>query len=112
MELTSCEVDTAVDGARAVELARVNPYDVILMDCQMPVMDGYTASRQIRSLPGSRGKVPIIAQTANAFAEDRQACLAAGMDDFLTKPVDLTLLMDVLHRWLEHDSSLDRDETL
>jgi len=99
-ELTSCEVDAAVHGEQAVRMARNRDYDVILMDCQMPVMDGYSASRAIRSLDGPRGRVPIIAQTANAFSEDRQACLDVGMDDFITKPVDLRLLMQVLRRWL------------
>jgi len=103
-EFTKCEVDTAEHGGVAVELARKQRYDLILMDCQMPVMDGYTASRALRALPGPNGRVPIIAQTANAFAEDRLACLDAGMDGFLTKPVDLRVLLQVLQKWLHPDA--------
>lgn len=92
-------VDTAEDGAEAVALARQKRYDAILMDMQMPVMDGLEATRQIRRLPHA-AQVPIIAMTANAFAEDRQRCMEAGMNDFLSKPVEPERLVTVLQHWL------------
>ncbi|WP_051244709.1 hybrid sensor histidine kinase/response regulator [Azohydromonas australica] len=92
------QVDVAVDGELAVELALLHRFDLVLMDMQMPRMDGLAAARAIREQRGPG--VPIIAMTANAFAEDRAACLAAGMNDFLTKPVVPEALYGTLRRWL------------
>jgi CheY-like chemotaxis protein len=88
-------VDTATDGAEAVTLAQETAYAAILMDMQMPNVDGLEATRQIRGIPGHR-QTPIIAMTANAFAEDRARCLEAGMSDFLTKPFNPDTLFATL----------------
>ncbi|NEX22853.1 PAS domain S-box protein [Thiorhodococcus mannitoliphagus] len=92
-------VDIANDGAEALAMARANTYALILMDMQMPGMDGLAATRAIRAL-ADRADVPILAMTANAFAEDRERCLAVGMNDFLTKPVDPDALYATLVSWL------------
>jgi signal transduction histidine kinase len=99
LEQARLHVDTAENGQRAIELFASGDYSLILMDMQMPVLGGIDATQQIRALPSGRS-VPIIALTANAFDEDRDRCLAAGMNDFITKPVDPTLLYSRLLHWL------------
>ncbi len=94
-----CEI--AADGSEAIRCLDQVPFDLVLMDCQMPVLDGYEASRIIRSKEaGSDRHIPILAITANAMAEDRERCLQAGMDDYLSKPIRYELLLSAMERWL------------
>jgi CheY-like chemotaxis protein len=96
-------VETALNGHKAVEACRLNSYDLIFMDCQMPVMDGFEAARLIRDEEKSRGEgehIPIIALTAHVLKSDQDRCLGAGMDDFLGKPFDQEQLSAILERWL------------
>ncbi|MGC4076988.1 MAG: response regulator [Rubrivivax sp.] len=99
LQAAGMQVDTAGNGRQALEMALRTPYALILMDVQMPGLDGLAATRQIREHLGDA--VPIVAMTANAFAEDRAACLDAGMNDHLSKPVEPQRLFDTLRRWLE-----------
>ncbi|MFH1019209.1 MAG: ATP-binding protein [Pseudomonadota bacterium] len=94
-------VDLAENGEKALAALAKEPYDLVLMDCQMPVLDGYEATRAFRSRePQGEKRLPIIAMTANAMAGDRQKCLEAGMDDYLAKPVKKELLRKMLQQWL------------
>lgn len=94
------QVDTANDGSHALAQLARHDYALILMDMQMPILDGLKATEQIRQLPGHKAQTPIIALTANAFAEDKARCQAAGMDDFLAKPIEPARLFNVLAKWL------------
>jgi two-component system sensor histidine kinase/response regulator len=92
--------DVASNGAIALEMVQKNSYDAVLMDVQMPVMDGLEATRAIRRLASEVASIPIIALTANALAGDRETYLAAGMDDFLAKPLDKAELERVARKWI------------
>jgi CheY-like chemotaxis protein len=104
LEAGGLEVQIAVDGMRAVEMARLGHFDLILMDVQMPLMDGLEATRQIRALPNG-SQVPIVAMTANVFAEDELRCRQAGMNDFLGRPAEPIVLLAMVLKWLEPQRS-------
>lgn len=93
------EVESAEDGEHACTMAQQSSYDLILMDLQMPRMNGTDATRAIRGLSGYE-RIPILAMTANVFEEDRQRCLEAGMNDHITKPIDHNNLCGILVKWL------------
>jgi CheY-like chemotaxis protein len=100
LEKMGCRIDVAANGKEAVSMALAMPYDLVLMDCQMPEMDGYQATQEIRIRMGER-HVPILAMTANAMQGDRDKCIAAGMDDYISKPMKIEALRDALNRWLQ-----------
>jgi PAS domain S-box-containing protein len=109
------QVEAVADGRQAVEAYQRSPdaYALILMDCQMPVMDGFGATREIRDCEAGRGRhIPIVAMTANAMAGDRELCLQAGMDDYMTKPVQRQTLLAMLERWLPGTSDAGAETTV
>lgn len=94
------DVDIAENGRRALELADENHYQLIFMDCQMPIMDGFQASRSIRDTQGPNQEVPIVALTANVVCGINDECEDAGMNDVLNKPVQLNNMKEMLEKWL------------
>jgi len=94
-------VDVAINGAEAVEAADRGGYALILMDCQMPVMDGYEATKAIRGRETTGTRVPILALSANSIGEQRERCSEAGIDDFVAKPIRYELLQEKIVQWTQ-----------
>jgi signal transduction histidine kinase/DNA-binding response OmpR family regulator/HPt (histidine-containing phosphotransfer) domain-containing protein len=114
LDSAGLSVVVARNGAEAVEILRrpgTEIFDVVLMDIQMPIMDGYNATKAIRQLPAPASRIPIVAVTAHAMQEERQKCLAGGMNDYLTKPIDRETLLAILSQWIPHRSSFPKSET-
>jgi len=99
LEQLDCVVSLATDGQSAVKLCKLDKYDIILMDCQLPMMDGYEATRRIKESGALNAQTPIIAMTANAMEGDREKCLQAGMNDYVSKPVRTLVLSHMLGKW-------------
>src|SRR5207237_592856 len=102
LEKLGCRVDLAANGSEALQMLQILPYDLVFMDCQMPELDGYEATREIRTREAAIGggtRTPVIAMTANTMRGDRERCLEAGMDDYVPKPVRLEDLRAALDRW-------------
>ena len=99
LEKLGCHVEWVSTGHEAVEKVDRGDYDLVFMDCQMPEMDGYEATTEIRRLHASGPRVPIIAITAEAMEGDREKCLLAGMDAYVSKPIDPGTVRDAVERW-------------
>jgi CheY-like chemotaxis protein len=113
LQMLKCEVDIAVDGLEAVAASAMKQYNMILMDCHMPEMDGITATTCIREREKAANalRVPIIALTANMAPGSREACIAAGMDDYMTKPVVRAELEQMIQRWATRPSASEISPT-
>ena len=112
LEKLGCHVDVATDGGQAVAMHHATPYELILMDCQMPGMDGREAARRIRALGGAASRVPVVAVTACATSSERECCIAAGMDDFIAKPLRPQVLDAALAKWLQAQVAVSTDTTV
>ena len=110
LKRAGCDVVLAVHGREAVDRCRENTYDIVFMDCQMPEMDGFEATRTIREAQsGAKPRTSIVALTASAMVEDRDLCTAAGMGDCVIKPVNQAMISDVSRRWVPstHDALVE-----
>ncbi|HOV33309.1 MAG TPA: response regulator [Candidatus Hydrogenedens sp.] len=107
-----CEVTIAINGHEAIEWTKRKRFDLILMDCEMPRVDGFTAAREIRHNELSGTHVPIIALTAHALRGDRERCLAAGMDDYISKPVESEKVLELLKKWLGEPKKEIMEDTI
>jgi CheY-like chemotaxis protein len=112
LEAEGAIVETVEDGALAVDAVRKKAYDLVFMDMRMPVMDGLEATRKIRALGGKNTRMPIIALTANAFDDDRNACFDSGMNDYMTKPVSAEELVEMVTTWIKPEASQESEEKL
>ena len=111
LEIAGYRVDLAENGEKAIEAVINTPYDLILMDVQMPVMDGFTATREIRTLEKNRNvrRTPIIALTAHAIVGYREKCLEHDMDDYITKPLKKKILLETIERWAYSSDSINEE---
>ncbi len=107
-----CSVDVVSNGKEAVTAIELVTYDIIFMDCQMPIMDGYEATRIIRKIPSDVSKIPIVAMTAGAMQSDKDKCFEAGMDDYLTKPIEKNLIERVLEKFTHISGNSEKKEQI
>jgi signal transduction histidine kinase/CheY-like chemotaxis protein len=110
LERWGCVVEAALSGRGALEIAATRTFDLVLMDCQMPEMDGFETTRRLRAALGA-GMPPVVAVTARAMEQDRQNCLAAGMNDYMAKPLSLDLVLSMLRKWLAPASATEQTRT-
>jgi CheY-like chemotaxis protein len=110
LEACGYRVDLADNGALALEMLERQYYDLILMDCQMPVLDGYQTTRRLRQLGGPVSDVPVVAMTANAMPGEKEKCLAAGMNDYITKPVNPDEFEAKVRLWLAARQQLRKEQ--
>jgi CheY-like chemotaxis protein len=108
LEQLGFDVDVAENGLQALEAVGRTSYHLVFMDCHMPTMDGFQATEEIRRLEGTRRRTPVVALTASVVGPERERCVAAGMDDYVVKPVSEADLMRVLSRWILDRSAIDR----
>jgi CheY-like chemotaxis protein len=102
LEMLECEVEIAENGQEAVKMYQKNKYDLILMDIQMPILDGYSATKEIRDFEKLEGLyTPIVALTANALVGDKEKCLGAGMDDYISKPIEFSKIEEILDKHIK-----------
>ncbi len=104
LEKRGYHAELARDGRQALEMLGAKSYDAVLMDCQMPELDGYEAAAEIRRMENGRTRTPVIAMTAHSMTGDREKCLAAGMDDYLSKPIRSEVLEEMLSRWAPREA--------
>jgi signal transduction histidine kinase/DNA-binding response OmpR family regulator len=106
LEKLGYQVDAVNNGKESVDALRINNYDIVLMDCEMPVMDGFQATIAIREMEGVNKHTTVVALTAHAMSNARELCINAGMDDFITKPLDPKALVELLDKWLEKEDKI------
>jgi CheY-like chemotaxis protein len=99
LEILGCSVDVAANGIEAVGMIKKLSYDLVFMDCQMPEMDGYEATAEIRRYEDTSKHTPIIAMTAHTMVGDREKCLEAGMDDYISKPIKKEAVSEMMKKW-------------
>jgi two-component system sensor histidine kinase/response regulator len=109
LERCGCEVDVVSNGRQALDALGRRRYDAVLMDCQMQEMDGYAATAELRLCEHDERHTPVIAMTAHAMAGDREYCLAAGMDDYVSKPISRHAVIEALQRWIPARDGLARE---
>lgn len=109
LDILGCKVMVANDGHQALAQVAEKQFDLVLMDCQMPGMDGFQATRELRKREGEKAEIPVVALTANAMKGDRERCIAAGMNDYLSKPFELEQLREVLLRWTDPSQPVDQE---
>ncbi|MBD3611976.1 MAG: response regulator [Hydrogenovibrio crunogenus] len=110
LEKMGYQADVTANGQEALDTLAQTPYDLILMDCQMPVKDGYETTRAIRALDGPLSDIPIIAMTANAMAGDDEKCYEAGMNDYMTKPINSKLMAEKIGAFANQKNVAKTDE--